>query len=416
MAVSGRDAAFLTLACDLRPVLRRCARLLYVPTSAEDALGAAERAERVVDSALARAYADTPDDPEAAAFRLLIRPDWRLVGSTGSERVQLVDVAPTHPGSLLGELVRLDTSAREAIVLTLVAGLTAERAAEILATPPSRIPVLVSAAGDRLLGPEAYRRDPAELRRRLEVLAGPLLNADHHSDGRGSAAAIEDLSRGRRLRRHRRLRRSATVAAALAVVVLTAARLVKPPVEPAAPPPSITPTSGASVVHAAPCDPGFQPCQARLMRSWRVRTSSIMTEHLDPRRRYFSGYSYAYNDAYDSPGFWNGQGGTLALQLERLEGGATEVYLQIASASRFADRCGERTDKPCYPVEFMDGNSLLMTGGITASDGIEVQYEPATNEVITVVARNVSAGRPLHVTTADLVDLVQDPRLRLPGA
>jgi len=139
-----------------------------------------------------------------------------------------------------------------------------------------------------------------------------------------------------------------------------------------------------------------------------------MAERLDRRGRYFSGYSYAYNASYDSPGLWGGQGGALALEMGRLDGGATEVYLQIATAARFADRCGQRTRRRCTAVRFMSGDSFLISGSTSMSGGTEVQYAPGDGKVITVVARNVSGGRSLRITTADLVDLVQDPRLQLP--
>ena len=58
---------------------------------------------------------------------------------------------------------------------------------------------------------------------------------------------------------------------------------------------------------------------------------------------------------------------------------------------------------------------VLMTCGISPQDVLEVQYEPTSGQVITVVARDVNDGRRLGITAADLVDLVHDPRLRLPA-
>ena len=45
---------------------------------------------------------------------------------------------------------------------------------------------------------------------------------------------------------------------------------------------------------------------------------------------------------------------------------------------------------------------------------MEVQYKPNGDQVITAIARNTSKGRVLDLSTSDLIDLVQDPRLRLP--
>ena len=43
-----------------------------------------------------------------------------------------------------------------------------------------------------------------------------------------------------------------------------------------------------------------------------------------------------------------------------------------------------------------------------------VQHRPDGDQVVTVVARNTTKGEVLDVTRADLIELVQDPRLRLP--
>jgi hypothetical protein len=104
----------------------------------------------------------------------------------------------------------------------------------------------------------------------------------------------------------------------------------------------------------------------------------------------------------------------LALELYRLDDGATEVYLQIATAGRFADRCGARTGHRCQSIPSMNGNGYLVTETMYASDGIEVQFAADTDAVITVVARDVSDGRHLELSEPELVALVQDPRLRLP--
>jgi hypothetical protein len=62
----------------------------------------------------------------------------------------------------------------------------------------------------------------------------------------------------------------------------------------------------------------------------------------------------------------------------------------------------------------MDGNTYLMTDSTLADGGIEVQYSPKGDEVITVIARNTQRGQILEISTAELIQLVQDERLRLP--
>jgi hypothetical protein len=62
----------------------------------------------------------------------------------------------------------------------------------------------------------------------------------------------------------------------------------------------------------------------------------------------------------------------------------------------------------------MDGNRFRVSDSASVGRGIEVQYNPIGDEVITAIARNTRRGQVLEVTTGDLVKLLQDPRLRLP--
>jgi hypothetical protein len=55
-----------------------------------------------------------------------------------------------------------------------------------------------------------------------------------------------------------------------------------------------------------------------------------------------------------------------------------------------------------------------LTNSSLADGGIEVQYSPRDDEVITVIARNTQPGKVLKISTGDLIKLVQDPRLQLP--
>ena len=114
------------------------------------------------------------------------------------------------------------------------------------------------------------------------------------------------------------------------------------------------------------------------------------------------------------PSFWSGQGGALAFEMFRLEKGATEVYLQVATSRKFAVRCGATTGQQCMFVRFMDGNSYLMTDSTLKGGGIEVQHNPRGDEVITVIARNTQRGQMLEISSGDLIKLVQDKRLHLP--
>ena len=99
----------------------------------------------------------------------------------------------------------------------------------------------------------------------------------------------------------------------------------------------------------------------------------------------------------------------------RLDKGATEVYVQVATSRKFAVRCGATTGQKCMFIRFMDGNSYLMTDSTLADGGIEVQHSPKGDEVITIIARNTQRGEILEISTGDLIKLVQDERLRLPN-
>jgi len=150
------------------------------------------------------------------------------------------------------------------------------------------------------------------------------------------------------------------------------------------------------------------------MRQWRNEMSKVMVSHLDADGKYFTGYSFSYDPRYDTPSFWMGRGGALGLELYRLQGGATEVYLQIATRSSAATRCGTTTKQRCESLRLMDGNRFTLSTSIEISRGIEVQCWAETDQLVTVVARNTMSGKVLDISQADLLKLVQDPRLRLP--
>ena len=153
-------------------------------------------------------------------------------------------------------------------------------------------------------------------------------------------------------------------------------------------------------------------CQASLAREWRASMAEIVISHLDPSGRYFNSSSFYAADQTD--GLWQSRQGALALEVFRSGDGATEVYLQIATSRAYATRCGALTGNACTSVTFMDGDRFLLGGSADVSGGLEAQYWPETTQGITVVARNRGPGRQLDVSSADLVRLLHDDRLRLP--
>ncbi len=144
--------------------------------------------------------------------------------------------------------------------------------------------------------------------------------------------------------------------------------------------------------------------------------AEVATAELDPQGKYFSGFGYAYDTRYDMPSFWAGDGGALAFEMFRLDKGATEVYVQIATSRKFAVRCGATTHQKCLAFHSMDGNSYLVTNSTLADGGIEIQYWPRGDEVITVIAHNTQRGQDLDVGSGDLIRLVQDPGFTCPSA
>lgn len=201
----------------------------------------------------------------------------------------------------------------------------------------------------------------------------------------------------------------AVAVSVLAVVVLAvvpprvnhSAPAPTPPPLPLIPTPS-TPTAG--------CDLADPACRITQASQWRDRTAAVVRSRLDPQDRYFTGYSYATSTPYENGSRLD----ALGLEVYRLEGGGTEVFVQIAKSRGAALRCGQLTRHRCFGQRFMDGNRFTLTPTTSVADGVEVQYSPSGTYVITLVARNTTAGRPLEIGIGDLIGVAQDPRLQPP--
>lgn len=173
------------------------------------------------------------------------------------------------------------------------------------------------------------------------------------------------------------------------------------------------PTPSPMITSATPptasCDLSQEGCRVITAARWRDRTAMILRERLDPEDTYFTGYSHSANSRYTTGQRLN----ALGLQVHRLAGGGTEVFVQIAKTRADAVRCGAITHHPCVGQRFMDGNRFSMTTTPGVGEGIEVQHSPAGTYVITLVARN-TGGRPLELNNGDLMAVAQDPRLQPP--
>ena len=151
-----------------------------------------------------------------------------------------------------------------------------------------------------------------------------------------------------------------------------------------------------------------------VLYQWRSDMAEVARSAVDPGGEYFTGFGYTGDETYEVPGFWTGAGGSLAFEMFRVEGGSTRLYVQLATAPNQAIRCGLTTGHKCFSMEFMDGNRFTVTEATTAREGVEIQYRPYDDQVITIIARDVGPGKKLDLNTGDLLRLAGDPRLRLP--
>lgn len=407
----------LAFADQARDLLRGCALLL---------VGDPERADRLAETVLARrSAAPAGSDPWAASWAELVRPRPAYFDPpwAAGDRVQLLDAGRPGGDPLLTELQRLAPEPRAALVLGHYAGAPRAEVALALQTSVATVEMWEQQGVVALGEGHPQRRPPGALAAELRA------TVRSHLEQRPSAgAALTDLAHGRQLVRQRRLRRAAALVSAVLVLVLGAVAVVRAgapdpeagvlpsgPAPASAPALEPVPSASHSGVVTARCDIHDPTCQATVMQEWRTTMARITASHLDPRGRYFTDYRYSYDSRYETPSFWKGGDGALGLEIYRPKQGTTEIYLQIATGYAQAVRCGRTTDQTCASMRFMDGNRYTLSDSTRLSDGIEVQYRPDGDQVITIVARRSAAGgQALDVTRGDLIELVQDPRLRLP--
>jgi DNA-directed RNA polymerase specialized sigma24 family protein len=393
-----RDVEYAAVVERERPLMQATAYLLTSDPA---------EAERVVQLVFAELYErrrGTPD-PRLKAIRAVVHAARAPVNLPweNRDRFELIDGPRYVPAvePIVVDLQMLTYEQRVAIVLELYAELPSTRIAEILQL----------SVGDVLSRAKHARASLAARRRERasdDALVVELEDAiPYHL--REPNANADDLAHGRRLTRRRWIQRG--WAALVGVVLVVAAVLLVPtrPPAPQAAPPLPIPTSSRQN-----CDPTIRSCRARTLFKWRSEMAEVAASYVDPRGDYFSGFGIHGDSRSETPGFWSGGGGALAFEMFRLDKGATAVYIQIATSRKSAVRCGATTHQKCLGFRSMDGNSYLMTDSTLADGGIEVQYSPEGDEVITIIARNTQRGRILEISSGDLIKLVQDDRLRLP--
>lgn len=422
MAEQARDDAFVRLVAEQRGLLGSAARLMFADP---------RRAEDVVESALAQLYRTwhRHADPRLAALRLVLHatPEdvalpWRRDGN-----VELVDGAPepTDQHAIVADLASLSEDLRRAVILRHLCRLPAPDAAAVIDTDPAHAETWLGIAETELARLDPKRLQPGGLHRELAEAAGPhgrdIGVGTAEGDGDADVGA-SDLAHGRLLVHRRRLRSAVLVAAILVAGLLGVAQLaslqqVRQERADSGSPGAATPSSSRSPLPQTSFPQGAcdtQPCRDAILRRWRTEVAGIATSYVDPRRAYFTGGSSSVNGRYDLNSWWRGPVGALELDLSLKRAGATRVRLEIAATSDSATPCGQRTRQTCVVTHSKDRTRVRATRTTGMSRGIEVQFSAPDEQVISVVARNVSGGERLEITKEQLMGLVTDPRLRLP--
>lgn len=402
-----RDEEYAAVVDRERPLIQATAYLLT---------GDQDRAERLAQLVFAQLYGRFPtvQNPRVEALRALVRAARGPVRLPWEhrKRFELMDGLSTVPAAapIVTDLGRLSYEQRVAIVMDGYVGLSSGQIAKILQRPVDAVLLLAQQARVALAAGHRERTSDGALAQQL--------NAAIPYDLLNSSESTDDLAHGRQLIQRRWLRRGSAALVAMLLIVLAAGVFLptRRPVQPVGSVPQVQ--SSSSVPFSTPlahCDPATTPaCRSTILFKWRSEMAEVASSHLDPSGEYFSGFGYYYTNRYDMRSFWSGHGGALGFKMFRLEKGATEVYLQVATDRKFAVRCGATTGQQCFYFRFMDGNSYLMTDSTLQREGIEVQYNPSGHEVVTVIARNTQRGQIREISRGDLIKLVQDERLHLP--
>jgi DNA-directed RNA polymerase specialized sigma24 family protein len=394
-----RDQEYAAVVDRERPLIEATAYLLT---------GDPVQAERVVRLVFAELYGRLPgiQDARAEALQSAVKTARRPVELPWEPRkhFELIDgpALSSVAEPIIDDLRMLPYDQRVAVILDVYAGLPAVQVAKVVERPVGHVALLAGQARAALAAGHPERTSD-------ETLANELKDAIPYVM-REAYDSAEDLAHARWLSRRRLVGRGSAALVAVVLIVVGVVLLVPtdPPVPQAAPPLPVSTPSRLS------CDPSDATCRSQILIKWRSKMVEVTSSYLDPTGEYFSGFGYSYDNRYDTPSFWSGQGGALAFDMFRLDKGATDVYVQVATGRRFAVRCGAATHQKCLSFQSMDGNSYLITDSTLADGGIEVQYSPKGDEVITVVARNTQRGQILKISTGELIKLVQDERIRLP--
>ncbi len=395
-----RDRDYATFVEDDRPLLQRCAYLL---------VGQRQTADELVQAALAGVYGRWAHvrDPRLVALRLLHTTDLDGQGWSPRARFELVDSRPVREpvDPLVTVLQALSARQRMVVVLEWVARLGRVEIAAVLDSSVETVAGVAREGRTALVRAMPELADDAVLAARLDQAVPPDVR---------SVRRYDDLRNGQELVRRRWLRRTGLAAVAVVLLVLLVSQLRPVAQTPVSAPAPVTATATVTATPSpvTTCDRSLATCRAALTRAWRASVYEVVADYLDPEGRYFNASSYYARD--ESEDLWRTRRGALAMEVFRVGGGSTQVYVQIATDRASAPRCGAATGKACSSIRFMDGNRFTLSDGLDTRDGLEGQYRPEGKEVITVIAQDVGRGDALLVTRAEVVRMLQDDRLRLP--
>lgn len=399
-----RDRDYATFVEDRRALLQRCAYLL---------VGRRDASDQLVQATLADLYARWRHvrDPLLVALRLLHTTDLgNLPTWSPRARFELLDTQaraaePVDPVvTLLGGL-----SARQRMVVVLewVARVPRVEVAAVLDSSTQTVDDVARDARTALVRAAPELADDAVLVARLDAAVPPDVRVVRRYD---------DLQHGQELARRRWLRRTGVAAAALLLLVLVGSQLRPVPQAPVSAPAPLVPVAAPTVTvtpsRSAPCDRTLVTCQASVARAWRATVYEVVADYFDPEGSYFNASSYYARD--ETEGLWTTKQGALAMEIFRVGGGSTQVYVQIATSRAYAPRCGEATQNTCTSIRFLDGNRFILSDAMDTADGLEGQYRPNGTDVITVVVRDIGPGDSKRIDQGQLLRLLEDERLTLP--
>ena len=379
MSMGARDEPFAAFVTAYRARLLGTAVLIHLDP---------ERAEALVDAVLAQrvrlvARLDDPYAVRAPGASSIPRRGGRP--PAGSRRREFraggrrCSTDPVPAGDILAELAALSEDERRILVLASYTRLPLVDIASPARPRRSRRDRPTARRHGPATGHAAYTRTAAPHRRTARpppTLPETETPADAPRAGRIARSATAGSS-------------SLAVAAALLVVAGLGIRQIVPLLTPVA---SSAPAGRHEpVTRAARATRKDARCRAEIVSAWRSEMADVISSYLDPEwgllHRLQLLLQRGRPGARASGAAAAGRSGS---SCTGRRGGATEIYLQIATSRQYAIRCGQITKRECHTLRFMDGNRFTLTDPGTLTRDSRCNTARTRQYVITIVARNTS--------------------------